>query len=114
MSGTTMSERRITLEETRHVAQLARLEFSEPELLHLNADMEAILETIARLERVPVEGLEATLGVGAYANRFREDRVEPSMDREDALRNAPSQRDGSFEIVAILAASSQEQERPTC
>jgi aspartyl-tRNA(Asn)/glutamyl-tRNA(Gln) amidotransferase subunit C len=70
--------------------------------------MEAILETVSRLQQVPVEGLEATLGVGAYANRFREDVVAPTLPREQALANAPAQRDGCFEIVRILSKTSEE------
>lgn len=103
-----MSESRISLEQTRHVAALSKLHFEEDELRGLNAEMEAILETVSQLERVPVDGLEATLGVGAYANRFREDRVAPTMQPGEALANAPAQRDGCFEIVRILSKTSEE------
>ena len=103
-----MSEPRITLEETRHVARLSKLHFDEAELKGLNTEMEAILETISQLERVPVDGLEATLGVGTYANRFREDKAAPCMPSSDALANAPAERDGCFEIVRILSKTSEE------
>jgi aspartyl-tRNA(Asn)/glutamyl-tRNA(Gln) amidotransferase subunit C len=103
-----MNEPRISLEETRHVARLSKLHFEEAELKSLNAEMEAILETVSLLQRVPVEGLEATLGVGAYANRFREDKVLPTMASTDAMANAPAQRDGCFEIVRILSKTSEE------
>ncbi len=103
-----MSESRISLDQTRHVAALSKLHFEESELLGLNAEMEAILETVSLLQRVPVDGLEATLGVGAYANRFRDDVVAPTMPLEDTLSNAPAQRDGCFEIVRILSKTSEE------
>jgi aspartyl-tRNA(Asn)/glutamyl-tRNA(Gln) amidotransferase subunit C len=102
-----MSEMRISLEETRHVAKLAKLHFEEDELQSLNAEMGAILEKVSQLQRVPVEGLEATLSVGAYANRFREDRVAPTMPSSEALANAPAQRDGCFEIVRILSKTEE-------
>ena len=98
-----MSETRISLEETRHVAALSKLHFPENELVSLTAEMEAILETVSRLEKVPVEGLDATLSIGAYSNRFREDVIQPTMPVVDALANAPAQRDGCFEIVRILS-----------
>jgi aspartyl-tRNA(Asn)/glutamyl-tRNA(Gln) amidotransferase subunit C len=97
------SDKPITLEETRHVANLSKLEFSEQELVELNQDMCRILETVAKLDNVPVEGLEATLAVGAYANRFREDEPAESLSREAALQNAPAHRDGCFEITRILS-----------
>ena len=98
-----MSETHITLEQARHVASLSKLFFTEEQLQNLTAEMEAILGTVSKLSRVPVDGLEATLSVGAYANRFRTDEIRPSMPVEEALANAPSQRDGSFEIVRILS-----------
>lgn len=103
-----MSDPRITLDETRHVASLSKLHFEEAELKTLNLEMERILETISKLARVPVEGLEATLNVGSYSNRFREDVVGETMSQEDALSNAPAQRDGHFEIVRILSGSTDD------
>lgn len=100
-----MSDSHITLEQARHVAELSKLYFSPDQLQGLTAEMEAILETVSKLSRVPVDGLEATLSVGAYANRFRPDEIGPSMPVVEALANAPAQRDGSFEIVRILSKS---------
>lgn len=98
-----MSDLRITLDETRHVANLSKLDYSEAELLELNQEMSRILDTVSKLDRVPVEGLEATLAVGAYANRFRDDVPGTCLDRDLALQNAPVARDGCFEITRILS-----------
>lgn len=103
-----MSESRISLAETRHVAALSKLHFEEDELESLNAEMAAILETVSLMQRVPLDGLEATLGVGSYANRFREDQTAPTLAVGDALSNAPAHRDGCFEIVRILSKTSEE------
>ena len=102
-----MSESHITLERARHVAALSKLHFEEHELQSLTSEMEAILQTVSKLESVPVEGLEATLSVGAYANRFREDEVTATLPAEEALANAPAQRDGCFEIVRILSKNAE-------
>jgi len=94
---------KLSLEETRHVANLSKLEYSEEELLELNEEMSRILDTVSRLDNVPVDGLEATLAVGAYANRFRADESGECLDPESALQNAPQTRDGCFEITRIIA-----------
>lgn len=99
------SEAKISVEETRHVAKLSKLEFSESELLEMNREMEQILGTVSKMAEVPVEGLEATLAVGAYSNRFREDEIQETLPREQALSNAPALRDGHFEITRILSKS---------
>ena len=100
---TTSNESRISLEETRHVANLSKLEYSEAELLELNKEMSRILDTVSKLDNVPVEGLEATLAVGAYANRFRADEAGQCLDRDLTLENAPVARDGCFEITRIIS-----------
>ncbi len=97
------SHSRISIEETRHVANLSKLDFSEAELKELNLEMSRILDTVTKLDNVPVDGLEATLAVGAYANRFREDTVGECLARESALQNAPDVGDGCFEITRILS-----------
>jgi aspartyl-tRNA(Asn)/glutamyl-tRNA(Gln) amidotransferase subunit C len=93
----------MSLEETRHVANLAKLEYSEEELVELTSEMSRILDTVSKLDNVPVDGLEATLAVGAYANRFRADEPGDCIDRDLALQNAPVARDGCFEITRILS-----------
>ena len=99
--------KRISIEETAHVAKLSMLEFSDSELETLNGEMDRILETVSALDSVPTEGLEATLSVGAYANRFRDDVCLPTLSREDALSNAPRSRDGAFEITRILSKTNE-------
>lgn len=98
-----MTKPRISLQETRHVANLSKLDFTEVELLELKEEMSRILDTVSSLDNVPVEGLEATLAVGAYANRFRQDTIGTCLSREAALQNAPATGEGSFEITRILS-----------
>lgn len=98
-----MSDSSLSLDETRHVAKLSKLEYSEAELQELNREMARILDTVTKLDNVPTDGLEATLAVGAYANRFREDVASPGLSREAVLHNAPFQRDGCFEITRIIS-----------
>ena len=102
-----MSESRINLEQTRHVARLSKLRYSEDDLVKLNQEMGLILDTVSNLEKVPIEGLEATLSVGAYANRFREDQIGECLPIELALSNAGSSRDGCFEIPRILSKTNE-------
>ena len=69
--------------------------------------MGLILDKVSNLEKVPIDGLEATLSVGAYANRFREDQIGECLPREHALQNAAAFRDGHFEIPRILSKTEE-------
>lgn len=101
----------IAIEDTQKVAELAKLLFSEHELVQLNGEMRVILEHVSSLQNVSTEGLEATLSVGVHSNIFREDVEQQSMSREDALMNAPAQRNGCFEIVRILPKATERVEK---
>jgi len=49
-----------------------------------------------------VTGVEPTAHAFPLVNVTRPDEVRPSMDRDDALRNAPSQANGLFIVPKIV------------
>ncbi|MGI6698389.1 MAG: Asp-tRNA(Asn)/Glu-tRNA(Gln) amidotransferase subunit GatC [Clostridia bacterium] len=51
------------------------------------------------LDTVPVEPMACIL---PYSNVFREDLVEPSMDREKVLENAPDSLNGCFRVPRVI------------
>jgi aspartyl-tRNA(Asn)/glutamyl-tRNA(Gln) amidotransferase subunit C len=85
-----------------HVARLARLALDEQELDLYREQLGAILEHAARvqsLEGEPRVEVEHPLGL---INAFREDRVMPSLDREEVLAQAPERVDGYFAVPPAL------------
>ncbi len=92
-----MSEK-LTEEEVRHVAKLARLKCSDAEIKEFTGQLGAILEYVAQLEEVDTENVEPLAHCLPVHNVFRKDEVRPSLSNEKALTNAP-QRDGEFFAV---------------
>jgi aspartyl-tRNA(Asn)/glutamyl-tRNA(Gln) amidotransferase subunit C len=92
---------KLTREELRHVADLARLGLSDDELEALGSELSTILEYIDQLERLDTSAIAPTAQVGELQNVMRDDEVRPSLDVEEALRNAPS-RDGSYFRVRAM------------
>ncbi len=89
-----MSEK-LTEEQVRHVAKLARLNCSDEEIQMFTEQLRSILEYVAQLEQVDTEGVEPLAHCLAVHNVFREDEPRQSLANEEALQNAP-QRDGAF------------------
>ncbi len=87
-----MSETRINLEQVRHVARLARLELTEDEERHLQADLSSILTYIDKLNQLDTSAVEPTAQVGDVGTPMREDEVTNRPDPEAMLQNAPAQR----------------------
>lgn len=92
----------LTIEEVRRVARLARLQLSEDELANLQTDLSNILDYMEMLNEVDVSQVAPTAQVTDLANVMREDATRLSLPRDDALANAPDQRDGMFRVKAIF------------
>ena len=80
------------------VAKLARLQLTNEELDRYGGQLGAILDYIAKLEKLDVSGLEPLAQAVDTKNVFRADEPRPSLPRDAALQNAP-EKTGDFFIV---------------
>jgi aspartyl-tRNA(Asn)/glutamyl-tRNA(Gln) amidotransferase subunit C len=86
---------KIARDTVLHVAALARLNLSEAEVETYMRQLNAILEYMDQLAQLDTSAVEPTEHVIPLETPFRDDRVNPSLDPEESLRNAP-ERDGNF------------------
>ena len=93
---------KITIQEVEHVANLARLEFNEEEKKRLAEQLGRILDYIDQLNELDTAETEPTSHAIPVKNVVRPDTVKPSLTRDDALANAPSNVDGLFEVPKIV------------
>lgn len=93
---------RITRQEVVHVAELARLSFTDIELEQLTLQLSAVLEHAADVEALDVSDFEPTVHPLPLANISREDQVFPSLDQEEVLSQAPYAEDGQFKVPPAL------------
>jgi aspartyl-tRNA(Asn)/glutamyl-tRNA(Gln) amidotransferase subunit C len=98
----------LTSAEVEHVATLARLGLTPEEQEQMREQLSSILEHIAALQEVDTDDIPPTAQVIARANVFRDDEVRPSLPRHAVLANAPRQRDGFFEVDAVLPGGDEE------
>lgn len=89
---------KITVDEVKHVAKLARLYLSDREMEQMTADMGGIIDFADQLNELSTDGVEPTAHAIPVHNVFREDELLGSFDREKLLKNAP-QRDEECYLV---------------
>ena len=78
------------------VATLSRLEVDPAEAPRFVKELQSILAYVEQLQSLDVSGIEPTSQVGAgVKTALREDRVQASDVREEALDQAPD-RDGDY------------------
>jgi aspartyl-tRNA(Asn)/glutamyl-tRNA(Gln) amidotransferase subunit C len=99
-----MAERheRLTIEDVKHVAKLARLALDEPRLAKLTPQLESILEYVAKIGEVDVSGVEPMAHALPLANVLREDVVEPSLPIDKVLQNAPETDRPFFKVPKVI------------
>ena len=97
-----MAPSKITPEDVRHVARLARLELSEAELERMRAEMDAILAYMDKLRSLDTTGVEPTSHAVPLRNVMRDDEPRASFPRDDMLANAPDRAGDFFRVPRII------------
>jgi aspartyl-tRNA(Asn)/glutamyl-tRNA(Gln) amidotransferase subunit C len=92
----------LSRDDVAKLAALARIEMSEEELVSLSSQFGMILDAVARVQEVNLEGVIATSHPQPIQNVFREDQVRPSLTPEQALSGAPAQEEQRFRVPQIL------------
>ena len=75
------------------LATLSRLALTPDEKAKFSAQIGDILGHIEQLKQVDVDGVEPTAHATPIFNVLQADEPRPGLPVEDALRNAPAQRD---------------------
>lgn len=88
----------LSREDVRHVAELARLDFSEDEEARMAEEMSQILDYVDKLDELDTSGVPPMSHVLDVTNVFRDDAIEERIDQEQALEPAP-EADGEHFLV---------------
>lgn len=92
----------LTIDEVRHVAELARLGLTDEELALYAEQLSAILDYADLLQQVDTSHVAPTPYVLPLHNVMRADAAAPSLDNTVALANAPDRADGFFRVRAVF------------
>jgi aspartyl-tRNA(Asn)/glutamyl-tRNA(Gln) amidotransferase subunit C len=92
----------LSRDDVAKLAALARIEMTEAELVELSSQFGMILDAVARVQEVNLDGVKPTSHPQPMLNITRPDVVEASLSPEDALSGAPAQEDARFRVPQIL------------
>ena len=93
---------KITREEVKKVAQLARLELNENEINNHAVQLEKILEYIKQLEKINTNDVPCTTRAIEVFNVFRKDENKDFVNYDALLELAPSREDKFFKVPKII------------
>jgi aspartyl-tRNA(Asn)/glutamyl-tRNA(Gln) amidotransferase subunit C len=85
-----------------YVAELARIQLTTDEIKTFESQLGLVLEHVAKLNEVDVSQVDPMAHSFPIYNAFREDELRPSLDRADALSNAPREAQGLFIVTKVV------------
>jgi aspartyl-tRNA(Asn)/glutamyl-tRNA(Gln) amidotransferase subunit C len=92
----------LTIAEVEHIADLARLALTDQEKGLYRDQLDAILDYAGALLGIDTSAIPPTATVLPLRNVMRADVVEPSIQRDDVLANAPDAFEGFFRVKVVL------------
>ncbi len=93
---------KIKPEKVDELAALARLKFAPEQKEKMRQDLENILEMCEKLNEVDTTGVEPLIYIHNNTNVLRPDEVQPSLSKEEALKNAPKKDSDFFRVPKVI------------
>ena len=94
--------KRISSNEVKKVAQLARLELNESEIQKHAEQLENILGYIKQLEKINTDNIPCTTRAIKVVNVLRKDEKKDYQNSEELLDLAPSRENQFFKVPKII------------
>ncbi|MBC8870764.1 MAG: Asp-tRNA(Asn)/Glu-tRNA(Gln) amidotransferase subunit GatC [Planctomycetes bacterium] len=92
----------LSRQEVEKVSLLARLRLTEEELDLMTSQLGQIVEYVEQLSALDTEDVEPMAHAVEIQNVFADDEVASSLDRDQALANAPKRDDECYRVPAVL------------
>lgn len=93
---------KLTKEEVKHVAHLARLAITEEEAEKFAEQLGKITDFAEQLNELDTTNVEPTSHVLPLVNVLREDVAKPGLDREKVMLNVKEQEAGQIKVPSIM------------
>lgn len=97
-----MDDPKISSDQVRHVARLARLELDDLAVEAMRGQLDAILGYVKALDSVDVSALSPSFHALPILSPLRADELRPGLRREEALAAAPATDGEGFSVPKVL------------
>lgn len=84
------------------LANLSRLQFNTTEKEGIKADLQRMIQFVEKLNELDTTGVEPLLHMSEQVNILREDEVQGSVNRTEALQNAPVHDEEFFKVPKVI------------
>lgn len=86
----------------KNLADLSRLSFNDKEEREIKKDLQRMISFVEKLNELDTSGVEPLLHMTDAVNVYRDDIVQGSMPKCEALQNAPMADDDFFKVPKVI------------
>ena len=97
-------DKKISLKEVEHIAELARIELTEEEKKKFSDELSDVLSYVEQLQEVDTKNVEPVSQVTGLVNVVREDVAEKFSEdgRRIMIENFPEEKDGCIKVKQVM------------
>lgn len=92
----------VTDELVDKIANLAKLNFNETEKKEIREDLEKMIGFVDQLNNLDLAGLDPLMHMSGEVNVLRDDIIQGSVERDEALKNAPGHEGDFFTVPKVI------------
>ncbi|OGM05525.1 hypothetical protein A2125_00800 [Candidatus Woesebacteria bacterium GWB1_43_5] len=95
---------KLSSDDVKHVAQLAKLSLTGQEVKKFQKQLEKVIDYISELNEIDIKNVEPTSQMTGLTNVYRNDKVvsENCLSQENALSGTSKKHNGYFVVEALL------------
>jgi aspartyl-tRNA(Asn)/glutamyl-tRNA(Gln) amidotransferase subunit C len=93
---------KITDQKINELSHLAKLSFGADDKEKIKSDLEQILNFCEKLNELDTEGIEPLVYMSDRVNHLRDDVVKPSLEKSEALKNAPNADSDYIKVPKVI------------
>ncbi len=97
-----MSDKKITIDQVKHIAKLSKLNIPDDELEYYASEMEKMIKHFDIISSIDTSDIEPMTHVSNFKNVKRSDSEKQSLKASDAIKNAPETFGRFIKIPKIL------------
>lgn len=90
------------IEEIRHIADIAQIDFSDEELLEFEKNFSDTLELIEKIKLIDTKDVDNIFQINSTENNTREDKIFKSLKNNEATKNTVSEKYGYFKLIKFV------------
>ena len=97
-------DKKISIEEVEHIAELARIELTKEEKEKFSDELSDVLGYVEQLQEVDTKDIEPVSQVTGLVNVVREDVAEDFGEdgRKIMISNFPEEKDGRIKVKQVM------------